>query len=554
MSSNYSKKGTNVEVKANFFRGYKLCIDTDTEMITNNTLTFILNARYSKSDLFRGIGALDISTRGKPMDLSIMDFTKWKNLQALSLSAKNIKKLKKINDIDGLESLDIHTHTPIDLSEIDFAKLKNLKEISLYECFDFWRNMDALATSQSLQTMNMKNISYEALEKLKSIKFPESLKSLNIYAPKFGFENRKLGCISKELDGSNIKPINLPELEEVLGELPPSISLTINGIKIPIIANNVEGLMKAVSSNDTDTKEIIYTGTEKISSQLFQTMAKSGINLTVQTPTVFDSKTCEELAQEQHTVSILNDRIQKYDFSDICEIGHKINKLLADAPRDGSDLEKILYIYKKITETLKYDYDALEYDLDTGCKNPNYSEENLIKAQSLSAIRSNDILAICHGYALLLNTMATELGLDCQMVGGYVKFKEYGHTWNQVKIDGKWYNLDVTADSGKPIKDWKYFLCSDENFPDRFPLQTDFGEIAIGGKEKCGTDYDRSIIERIGNGNTDIIKPTNANFIDELKNGNGEVRMRNIVDAINGLRGDVKSKDLGKKEGMSYGD
>ena len=63
---------------------------------------------------------------------------------------------------------------------------------------------------------------------------------------------------------------------------------------------------------------------------------------------------------------------------------------------------------------------------------------------------------VCQSYAYAFNAIAHEAGLDTTMVTG--SMNGGGHAWNAVKIDGKWYMLDVTNNgktSGVP-----YWICN----------------------------------------------------------------------------------------------
>lgn len=67
----------------------------------------------------------------------------------------------------------------------------------------------------------------------------------------------------------------------------------------------------------------------------------------------------------------------------------------------------------------------------------------------------NEHKTICTGYAYLLRELALAAGLTCVMVDGYGKtpgvrlYKEYpNHTWNAVRLNGKWYLCDPTWSSG----------------------------------------------------------------------------------------------------------
>ena len=86
--------------------------------------------------------------------------------------------------------------------------------------------------------------------------------------------------------------------------------------------------------------------------------------------------------------------------------------------------------------------------------------------------------ASCHGYSELLNLALNNVGINSISIIGDYKKKNHpqheGHAWNQVKIDGVWYNCDLTWDSQEMrkkrtvkycLKGDKYFLHDDEHLP-----------------------------------------------------------------------------------------
>lgn len=134
------------------------------------------------------------------------------------------------------------------------------------------------------------------------------------------------------------------------------------------------------------------------------------------------------------------------------EIDQKINQLesavesIIDGAPDG-DYEKALYIHDKIAEICTYNIgDDYQYSATAyGC---------LVGGQ-----------ANCEGYAKSFNYLAVRLGMKCILVTGKTD-KGENHAWNQIMIDGDWYNIDVTwddMDSADSIRR-VYFLCGDETF------------------------------------------------------------------------------------------
>ncbi len=63
---------------------------------------------------------------------------------------------------------------------------------------------------------------------------------------------------------------------------------------------------------------------------------------------------------------------------------------------------------------------------------------------------------LCTGYAYLIKELSNLAGLECEIIYGYglanhVKFDNMdapNHSWNAVKLDGKWYLCDATWSSG----------------------------------------------------------------------------------------------------------
>lgn len=78
--------------------------------------------------------------------------------------------------------------------------------------------------------------------------------------------------------------------------------------------------------------------------------------------------------------------------------------------------------------------------------------------------------AVCAGYSKAFQQIAHKAGLETVYVsgiadngGGYES-----HAWNKVKLDGDWYNIDVTWDdpvSSKPMLTYDYFLKADRELP-----------------------------------------------------------------------------------------
>ncbi len=75
--------------------------------------------------------------------------------------------------------------------------------------------------------------------------------------------------------------------------------------------------------------------------------------------------------------------------------------------------------------------------------------------------------AVCEGYTLAAYRLFTDAGLDTRIITGTGNGER--HAWNIVKVNGKWYHIDLTWDdpvsaSGKQILRYTYFLKNDRDF------------------------------------------------------------------------------------------
>jgi transglutaminase-like putative cysteine protease len=113
-------------------------------------------------------------------------------------------------------------------------------------------------------------------------------------------------------------------------------------------------------------------------------------------------------------------------------------------------------------ETVKnvHDYLIDRYDYDTNTSNVNHTD--------IEGFR--DGVMVCSGYGLASYYLLNSAGVKTRVITGYGGSAAGGgenHLWNIVCVDGKWYNMDVTWDDcGGQRKIYKYFLKSDDDFPD----------------------------------------------------------------------------------------
>jgi len=116
-----------------------------------------------------------------------------------------------------------------------------------------------------------------------------------------------------------------------------------------------------------------------------------------------------------------------------------------------SDEDRARAVYRWVTAHIAYDVDGFlsgEYaDADPG---------NVLRSGS----------AVCHGYASLFDRLAAAAGLEVVQIRGYAKGagyavghvlpSVYNHSWNAVRIAGRWRLIDTTWGAGALEADGSY--------------------------------------------------------------------------------------------------
>lgn len=162
----------------------------------------------------------------------------------------------------------------------------------------------------------------------------------------------------------------------------------------------------------------------------------------------------------------------KYKTTDTAEVAQMTAQISA-----ATD-EILLLINGNMTEFDKvmtvHDYMVLNYQYDTvGLENANPNFDTSIMVTKTG---------VCQAYALAFKHVMNSIGIDCLFVAS----DSMQHAWNLVKVDGKWYHIDLTWDD--PVADryaqvqHTYALLSSaaiENMPEPYSNHNgfDLGEI-----------------------------------------------------------------------------
>lgn len=117
----------------------------------------------------------------------------------------------------------------------------------------------------------------------------------------------------------------------------------------------------------------------------------------------------------------------------------KVDEILKNVSSAASDIEKLLVLHEYLVTHVEYDHSKKKpgaYDA-YGC---------LVNG-----------MAVCQGYSEGYHCLLKKMGINCKVV--YSGTLE--HTWNMVKLGGKWYYIDVTYDDPDTTDP---FYCRHTNF------------------------------------------------------------------------------------------
>ncbi len=134
-----------------------------------------------------------------------------------------------------------------------------------------------------------------------------------------------------------------------------------------------------------------------------------------------------------------------------CQKG--VDEALASVEQGMSDLQKAIVLHDYLAVNCEYDYANLK---------ANTLPSESFNIYGVFVKRA----AVCQGYALAYKYLLNQVGIECHMVTSDVM----DHAWNMVRLDGQYYQVDVTWDD--PVWDLvgrathNYMFCSDAVFQD----------------------------------------------------------------------------------------
>lgn len=134
-----------------------------------------------------------------------------------------------------------------------------------------------------------------------------------------------------------------------------------------------------------------------------------------------------------------------------------ISELHLDDYNNNSNREQIIFaeIVKKLAYDISYDYASLNADSPDSQSCCRDMRGALLEGKT-----------VCSGYADVLQQMLSCCNIESDVAIGVINSDVPGHIWNQVKLNGKWYNVDLTGarDSIVEGKEPHHMLLSNSEF------------------------------------------------------------------------------------------
>ncbi len=133
-------------------------------------------------------------------------------------------------------------------------------------------------------------------------------------------------------------------------------------------------------------------------------------------------------------------------------------RIVDTVPKSADEVETALYLYKYLTDNVRYDYD--DYYINSSW---DLLYDALIRGKT-----------VCAGYEEALYTLYNLAGIECFSVTGGVygtDLEDYGggHIWSIARLNGDYYEFDPTWDEGVDPEHYRFFAVSTEEIQAYYP-------------------------------------------------------------------------------------
>lgn len=178
------------------------------------------------------------------------------------------------------------------------------------------------------------------------------------------------------------------------------------------------------------------------------------------------------------------EQLKPYKVEEIAKCKEIIEELLSGViiePEGTEDREKHIFgqVIMKLARHMKYDHEHTEKsddiksrikqikeklkaaEMEEEVKNLNLQLDEIVRqGEKIDFATPRNLIGglingkcVCAGYAEIVRNAFACLGIEAKIISGFRKGEDgIGHAWNQIKLDGVWYNMDLTWDRDALVK------------------------------------------------------------------------------------------------------
>lgn len=428
---------------------------------------------FGKAEIFED----EISAIKTEQYLSINGYATPIDKTEAKLFQKDLSKMFKV-----LPDLQVIQLDGIDMKNISIPKLvKECPTQLKYMYFDgSEKYFDKLKNTKVSVSDKLKEIlQFKKNEQVSEFDLANVLKVYKQYNVKGDMSAEDIDFLLKYIDLTDIGRIEIKsqeEVDKVLGLLKEN---DIKNMKFKIAPENLKNIQNIPQNFvvDVNIKSVKDLSTKELNDAQKKMNIKA-IEIT--------------LKKLQNSLEI----VDIYGVNEYKNIRNEIEKLTSDIEPEKTEIEKFLTIYQRLGKRIYYNHDENEI------VNKNKENYKIFENHSLiGGLLCNS--CVCEGYAKILKEALNMVGIKSRFIRGWTEpptknqdknsqkdiLPQATHAWNQVKIDGKWYNVDLTWDAGniKENRKLDYCLQSDEEFINHYPKTN---------AEKCKESYNKKEIEK----------------------------------------------------------
>ena len=409
-----------------------LCANLKTLIISGNLR---LNTDQIIRNIFRAdkLEKLVLNDVKLPQNGSLEKCTNLKKICLNSIRVFDIKDFLEKNIVNkgGLESLNISNSDMLNNSMNYLNRFYNLRRVEL---------------------SNLRNYKLDDLSFIKSLRHLESITIIGNEIPLKEINN------ILDFDKQRIIDISITTGKQI-------INLKINNknvCELDIQSKDFAFVYKKINLYKINKINIIINnGIDDFDDIKKLLKQKKKIKLILNNYSSLDISQAEKIRDYLKIHSLTGDKNEKIGIDDFIDDKKKINEVIRTVNTTDTEIQKFLKVYKRLG--LKIELDEEQKDSSKiKCKKPDVSK--------------------------MLEKCLQCINIESNIIFGDELENGEKHYWNQVKIDGKWYNVDLALDIPNiKKKKTEYCLVDDEDF-------YEFHTAKSGEKHYCKEEYNYKFV------------------------------------------------------------